>query len=559
MKRVVLVVLAAMALVVAPALAQLAPDAVHLGRVKIKELQKSNQLDPVTLKEADSALGTWEHDGVTYGSSAADSKDKFMADPAKYAEAAKKRRWENNFNKQMSIIWCPVTDEVSAGGGLMWHELGLDWESCCQFCNDSKVDDDFVRGLEILKERAAESYILTKDGTYKEGFDSPVQDAIDLTGMGWPDEGEEAPEMAEDIVPAWLAGKTLKPTWNGGIGLLFENRCLECHRVGGTAPTDYMSLSKVKKWTENMKAVIETRTMPPFPPGGKHKYANGKFLTQPEYDVMLEWIAAGYPAGDAEYTFARDWTGEWTMGEPDHVFGLPEFMIPEETTEIVKEFELETSFDEDKWIAAAEIIPTDPFLTMTVEAGPLGSYHPGNRVKTAPEGTAWLLKKGESVKVRVFYTKEEGWEEYDDATKFGVKFAAAPAKPVLTDRMANDDFTLAAGTAGVVASSEFTFPSDGQVLSLTPVARERARKMNITATLPNGDEKELVDIGYWDPMWHFTYELGTALDAPKGTVVKMSVTYDNSAANAKNPDASVEVKAGPNGELLEGWINYLLN
>ena len=60
-------------------------------------------------------------------------------------------------------------------------------------------------------------------------------------------------------------------------------------------------------------------------------------------------------------------------------------------------------------------------------------------------------------------------------------------------------------------------------------------------------------------MWHFTYELGAAFDAPKGTVVKMTVTYDNSAANPKNPDASVEVKAGPNGELLEGWINYSLN
>jgi hypothetical protein len=41
--------------------------------------------------------------------------------------------------------------------------------------------------------------------------------------------------------------------------------------------------------------------------------------------------------------------------------------------------------------------------------------------------------------------------------------------------------------------------------------------------------------------------------------VTLTVTYDHSAANPKNPDASVEVKAGPNGELLEGWINYSLN
>ena len=46
---------------------------------------------------------------------------------------------------------------------------------------------------------------------------------------------------------------------------------------------------------------------------------------------------------------------------------------------------------------------------------------------------------------------------------------------------------------------------------------------------------------------------------PKGTVVTATATYDNSEDNALNPDPSKDLKAGPNGELLEGRIDYTLD
>ena len=62
-------------------------------------------------------------------------------------------------------------------------------------------------------------------------------------------------------------------------------------------------------------------------------------------------------------------------------------------------------------------------VVLSVEAGPLGAYHPGNGIATAADGSGYLLKKGETVKVRVFYTKEEGWEEITD--DFGRESQAA--------------------------------------------------------------------------------------------------------------------------------------
>ncbi len=166
-----------MAVLAAPAQAQLPADAVLLDKVKIAEKQKSVDLCPVYLKKSDPKLPTWEYKGVTYRGSKADAKQKFMESPDKFAEKAKYQRWENNFVSAMSIIWCPVTDEVNPGGGKQWKKLGITWESCCKFCDEDVVDEDFPEALKVLKERAKESYKLAK-GKYTEGAKSPVEGAI---------------------------------------------------------------------------------------------------------------------------------------------------------------------------------------------------------------------------------------------------------------------------------------------------------------------------------------------------------------------------------------------
>lgn len=159
------------------AFAQLPPDSVDLAKVKISEKQKPIDLCPVYLVASDPKLPTWEYKGVTYRGSKADAKEKFMKEPDKYAEKAREQRWENNFVKTMSVIWCPVTDEVNPGGGKQWEKLDLTWESCCEFCDVDVVEEDFPDALKTLKERAKKSYKLTK-GKYVEGAKSPVEGAI---------------------------------------------------------------------------------------------------------------------------------------------------------------------------------------------------------------------------------------------------------------------------------------------------------------------------------------------------------------------------------------------
>ena len=386
----------------------------------------------------------------------------------------------------------------------------------------------------------------------------PVEGAIDFTG------GPGAPAADDegmDHGPAWLSGVELEATYSGGIGLIMENRCVSCHRLGGSAPMPMSTYSEVKAWSQNMKTNIETDLMPPWPATRATQYANAAFLTPKEKDVFLEWISAGYPRGEGEYTPANA-VGEWSIGEPDHVFSLPAYTIPEDVAEEVREFTIETNFDEDKWIVAAQIKPTDPYILLEIDAGPLGAWHATNDTVAPSDGAAYLLKKGEAVTVRVFYVSEEGWEEFDDSTKIAVKFADAPpanGRTLLRDRMANDAFTLPAGSESAEASATFVFPADGHIVAANPVLRERGKSVRLTATPPNGAQQEFLSIPHWNPTQHFRYQLATPIPAPKGTTVTITATYDNSDANILNPDPTAGVTAGPGGEVLEGWLEYTLD
>lgn len=168
--------------------AQLPADAVILSKVKIAEKQKSMDLCPVHLVASDADLPTFKHDGIAYRGHNSDCVLEFEKDPKKYVGKARYQRWENNFISAMSIIWCPVTDEVNPGGRKQWKKLGIDWESCCKFCDEDYTDEDFEAELKLLKKRAMESYKATK-GTYVEGAKSPVEGAIKD-----PDEEQEKEE-----------------------------------------------------------------------------------------------------------------------------------------------------------------------------------------------------------------------------------------------------------------------------------------------------------------------------------------------------------------------------
>ena len=157
---------------------QLPPEAVLLDKVKIPETLRSVDLCPVTLEKSDPSAPTWSYEGVTYRGHGADTAAAFNEDPDSFAAAAKKERYVQNFMLAMSTIWCPITDEVTPGGRKQVEGHGLTWESCCSFCDEEMIPENFVESLAQLRKRGELSYELT-GGQYTEGASSPVEGAID--------------------------------------------------------------------------------------------------------------------------------------------------------------------------------------------------------------------------------------------------------------------------------------------------------------------------------------------------------------------------------------------
>jgi tetratricopeptide (TPR) repeat protein len=84
--------------------------------------------------------------------------------------------------------------------------------------------------------------------------------------------------------------------------------------------------------------------------------------------------------------------------------------------------------------------------------------------------------------------------------------------------------------------------------------------MLVTATWPDGTTRTLLHIPRWDFHWQQDYRYQRPIALPRGTVLKMRYTYDNSADNGDNPHAPpVRVRLGPSSsdEMAELGLQVL--
>jgi Flp pilus assembly protein TadD len=86
-----------------------------------------------------------------------------------------------------------------------------------------------------------------------------------------------------------------------------------------------------------------------------------------------------------------------------------------------------------------------------------------------------------------------------------------------------------------VTSDRYVLPVDVELLAVQPHAHNLARAIKGYAQLPNGRREWLIDIPDWDFRWQDVYRYAAPLRLPRGTVLEMEYTYDNSGSNPRNP------------------------
>jgi hypothetical protein len=108
----------------------------------------------------------------------------------------------------------------------------------------------------------------------------------------------------------------------------------------------------------------------------------------------------------------------------------------------------------------------------------------------------------------------------------------------------NANFTLPAGAPDVKVDAEMTLNQDVTIWSLLPHTHVRGKRWHLEAIYPDGRTETILEVPKYDFNWQTDYVFKRPLKLPKGTKIRTTAWYDNSAANKSNPDPTVDVHWG---------------
>ncbi len=370
------------------------------------------------------------------------------------------------------------------------------------------------------------------------------------------------------------AGEPAKPTFTEHVApIVFEN-CAGCHRPGQGAPFNLLSYRDVKKRGEFLGEVIGDRQMPPWPPAhGWGKLQDERRLTDDQIATFARWVETGMEEGPADKLpkpppFVE---GGWTLGEPDMIVTMPEaFDVPADGPDVYQMFVMPLNLTADQWVTAVEIHPSarsvvhhalyflddtggarkldeaDPkpgFSRMGFpRTGTLGGWALGATTRRLPMGLAYPLSKGSDLVVQIHF-HPSGKVERERAS-FGLYFAKEKPRKRLMGFQAPTAFGLGTelrtkgiqpGEKDFTIHGEWTAPFDVDLVSVGGHAHYRCTSMKAVAELPDGREEKLFAIDDWDFRWQGRYNFAEPVRLPRGSVVRSTLVYDNSADNPRNP------------------------
>ena len=381
--------------------------------------------------------------------------------------------------------------------------------------------------------------------------------------------GKEVSVAMTEAVGCHIGRTARKPphgeiTYAKQIAPILQHRCIGCHRPGQVAPFALTSYEEVSSWAETIREAIDGNRMPPWhanPAFGL--FSNDNRLSADEKRLIDEWVQNGVPEGDvADLPPSPKFSGEWAIPEPDLVVTMPEpFTVPAKGAVPYKFFRTDISFDEDRWLIAAEgrpgnravvhhlllfyvppgtkqISPEMPFFNV------LGAYVPGLPTGVLPAGIARRIPAGSKLAFQLHYTPN-GSEQVDQSS-VGLLFTDAKnVKKSLEVSMAfNFLFRIPAGAKDYRVEASHRFAEDTLLFTLQPHMHLRGKSFRFDAVYPDGSTETLLDVPRYDFNWQMTYALAEPKRLPEGTTLDCVAQYDNSSENLVNPNPAAAVTWG---------------
>ena len=381
--------------------------------------------------------------------------------------------------------------------------------------------------------------------------------------------GEQVTVASTEPIGCFIGRAARKPptgdvTYTKDIAAIVDQHCVRCHREGQIAPFALTSYDDVASWAETMCEVIDQSRMPPWHASPQYgHFANDSHLPDEDKQLFHQWVNHGMPEGDpADLPKPTKYAEGWQIPQPDLVIKMPKpFTVPAKGTVPYQYFSVDTHFDKDTWVQAAEVRPGNPavvhhaFLFFMppgqdkVRAedpliNSIAGFAPGAPPSLWPEGYARLIPAGSRLVFQMHYTPN-GSEQLDQS-EVGLVFADPKEehREVKIEIAVNTDFRIPPGEPNYEIPAGHDFRHDTLLLAMIPHMHYRGKAFRFTAQFPDGGKEILLDVPRYDFNWQNAYMLKQPKLLPKGTVVMCSGHFDNSEENLANPDPTKEVRWG---------------
>jgi tetratricopeptide (TPR) repeat protein/mono/diheme cytochrome c family protein len=387
-------------------------------------------------------------------------------------------------------------------------------------------------------------------------------------------------------------------TFNKDIAPIVFQSCSECHHNGGPAPFSLLSYEDVKKRAKQIVAVTKSRYMPPWPPEpGFGEFIGERRLSDEQIKAIQDWVEQGAAEGvGSTIRPAPKFRDGWQLGKPDLVLKASQaYRLPAGGSDVFRNFVISVPISSSRYVKAVEILPGNKKIVhhanilidrtglsrrrdeQDPEVGFAGMdvamesqnfepdshflfWKPGTPPHTEPEDMTWRIDKGNDLVLNM-HLQPTGKPEVVQPS-VGLYFSDKPPArlPMLLQLEHDGALDIPAGNKDFVVTDEFQLPVDVDVLAVYPHAHYLGKDLQGFALLPDGTKKWLIWIKDWDINWQAVYRYAKPVFLPKGTIISMRYSYDNSTENVRNPNNPPKrVFAGnrSSDEMSHLWIQVL--
>ena len=367
-----------------------------------------------------------------------------------------------------------------------------------------------------------------------------------------------------------VAAPAPEVTFTRDIAPLLQQHCQECHRPGGGAPFALSKYEHVFSRRTKVLEAVEKRIMPPWKAlPGYGDFAGERRLSDAEIATVVRWVAAGAPEGNPrDLPPPREFSSAPGLDAPDLVL-RPErpFTVPASAGDIYRCFSVATSFKEDRYFTAADVVPGNTKIVHHVLAmvdpgghsasmpsrdgldgypcfggpgvridGYLGGWAPGARPWILPDGVGMLLPKGARVVFQLHYHNPRPDAE-TDLTELRLRAATGPVQKRLRFmRVGRYALNIPAGAERYEIEAQSFVYRPMSLIAVHPHMHLIGREMKVWARMRDESTKPLIHIDDWDFNWQGFYFYRTPVSLPVGSWIELMAAWDNSEKNRRNPN-----------------------